>query len=59
MVEKSRAKTVFDNFNGGIQSAIPDDLLNMVLARYNDLTASCQPTTTAPAADTTAPATTN
>ena len=59
MVEKSRAKTVFDNFNGGIQSAIPDDLLNMVLARYNDLTASCQPTTTAPASDTTAPATTN
>ena len=59
MVEKSRAKTVFDNFNGGIRSAIPDDLLNMVLARYNDLTASCQPTTTAPASDTTAPATTN
>ena len=54
MVEASRAKTVFDNVNGGVESALPDDLLNMVMARYNDLTASCQPT--APA-DTTAPAT--
>ena len=59
MVDSARAKTIFDNFNGGVQAALPDDLLSMVTARYNDLTASCQPTTTAPAADTTAPAATN
>ncbi len=64
MVEKSRSKTVFETFNGGVEGAVPDNLLNMVMARYNDLTASCQPTTATPAADTTgtdatAPATTN
>lgn len=57
MVEASRAKTVFDNVNGGVESALPDDLLNTVMARYSDLTASCQPTAPTPAADTTAPAT--
>ena len=55
MVETSRAKSVFDQFDGGIQSAIPDDLLNTLMARYNDLTATCQPPAT-PAADAIAPA---
>ena len=55
MVETSRAKSVFDQFDGGIQSAIPDDLLNTLMARYNDLTATCQPPAT-PAAEAIAPA---
>ena len=55
MVETSRAKSVFDQFDGGIQSAIPDDLLNTLMARYNDLTATCHPPAT-PAADAIAPA---
>lgn len=55
MVETSRAKSVFDQFDGGIQSAIPDDLFNTLMARYNDLTATCQPPAT-PAADGIAPA---
>lgn len=59
MVDNSRAKTVFDNFNGGIQAALPDDLLAMITLRYNDLTASCRPTTATPAADTTTPSITN
>lgn len=52
MVDGSRSAKVYANFNGGLQGAIPDDLLNMVLSRYNDLTASCQP----PASDAVAPA---
>lgn len=59
MVDNSRAKTVFDNFNGGIQAALPDDLLAMITLRYNDLTASCRPTTATPAADTATPSITN
>jgi membrane protein required for colicin V production len=59
MVDNSRAKTVFDNFNGGIQAALPDDLLAMITMRYNDLTASCRPTTATPAADTATPSITN
>ena len=56
MVENSRAKSVFDTFDGGIEGALPDNLLNIVMARYNDLTSSCQGTTPTPAADATAPA---
>ncbi|MFM2349713.1 MAG: hypothetical protein RIR04_679 [Pseudomonadota bacterium] len=59
MVDNSRAKTVFDNFNGGIQAALPDDLLAMITMRYNDLTASCRPTTAPPAAETATPSITN
>jgi hypothetical protein len=51
MVENARAKTVFDKFDGGIQGALPDNLLNMVMARYTDLTAVCQGSTPTPAAD--------
>lgn len=58
MVENSRAKKVFDNFNGGIQAALPDNLLNMVLARYNDLTASCQGAATTTSPDASSAATT-
>ena len=42
MVEDSRAKTVFDKFEGGVESALPDNLLNLIMARYNDLTSTCQ-----------------
>ncbi len=56
MVENSRAKSVFDTFDGGIEGALPDNLLNIVMARYNDLTSSCQGTTPTPAADATATA---
>ena len=57
MVEQSRSAKVYADFNGGVQSAVPDDLLNTVMARYNELTASCQPTVLAPAAEPTDPAT--
>ena len=51
MVENARAKTVFDKFDGGIEGALPDNLLNMVMARYTDLTAVCQGSTRTTAAD--------
>lgn len=51
MVESSRAKTVFDKFDGGIEAALPDNLLNMLTAHYNDLTASCKAPKVTPAPD--------
>ena len=60
MVDQSRSAKVYASFKVGIQSAMPDNLLTMIVDRYNSLTAICVPAAgaTAPAADgTTAPAT--
>lgn len=51
MVDQSRSAKIYSNFNGGLQDALPDNLLNLIVSRYNGLTASCQGTSPAPAAD--------
>jgi membrane protein required for colicin V production len=51
MVDKSRAAKVYASFRDGIQSAVPDNVLTLVVDRYNTLTAVCAPVGgTAPAA---------
>jgi len=57
MVENARSKTVFDKFDGGIEGALPDHLLTMVMSRYNDLTSTCQGSAPTPAVDATGAAT--
>lgn len=65
MVDQSRSAKVYASFKGGIQSAMPDNFLTMIVDHYNSLTAICAPATgtvvpaTAPATGTTAPATGN
>lgn len=63
MVEQSRSAKVYASFKGGIQGAMPDNLLNRIVDGYNGLTASCPAVKgAAPAADaatTPAPATGN
>lgn len=68
MVDKSRSAKVYTGFKGGIEGAMPTNLLTQIVARYNGLTAICvpaagaAPAATAPAATapvTTAPATGN
>ena len=59
MVDKSRSAKVYAGFKGGIQGAMPDNVLNQIVERYNGLTAICAKggsAATAPATDTTAPA---
>lgn len=59
MVDNSRAAKIFASFQTDINSAVPSNAPNWIVARYNDLTATCVKTaTTAPAAPaaTTAPA---
>lgn len=41
MVDQSRAAKVYASFKDGIQSAMPDNVLNLVVDRYNTLTATC------------------
>jgi membrane protein required for colicin V production len=61
MVDKSRAAKVYASFKGGVEGAMPDNLLNQIVERYNGLTAICAPAgaATAPATGTTAPTTGN
>ena len=65
MVDQSRSAKVYASFKGGIQSAMPDNFLTMIVDHYNSLTAICAPAAssvvpaTAPATGTTAPATGN
>ena len=58
MVDASRSAKVYAGFKGGIQSAMPDNFLTMIVDRYNTLTAICVPAagTTAPAPAAIAPA---
>jgi membrane protein required for colicin V production len=49
MVDKSRSAKVYADFKGGIQSALPDNLLNLIVDRYNGLTAICATGKAAPA----------
>ena len=53
MVDQSRSAKVYAGFKGGIQGAMPENLLTMIVAHYNSLTAICATAavTTAPAAD--------
>ncbi|MGV8986661.1 MAG: CvpA family protein [Cypionkella sp.] len=59
MVDQSRSAKVYADFKGGIQSAMPDNVLTMIVDRYNTLTAICAPVggattdTTLPAPDAT------
>lgn len=48
MVDKSRAAKVYASFKDGIQSAMPDNVLTMVVDRYNTLTAVCPTTSGTP-----------
>ena len=48
MVDQSRSAKVYASFKGGIQGAMPDNLLTMIVNHYNTLTAIC-PTAAAPA----------
>ena len=53
MVDQSRSAKVYADFKGGIQAALPDNLLNMIVERYKGLTAVCAGKT-APTPDATA-----
>lgn len=60
MVDNSRSAKIFASFQGDIDAAVPTDAPNWIVARYNDLTATCARTTEVPAevpAITPAPAT--
>lgn len=52
MVDQSRAAHVYAGFKGGISAAMPDNLLNLIVERYNGLTAICTPTGATPAVTT-------
>lgn len=61
MVDNSRSAKIFASFQGDIDAAVPTDAPNWIVARYNDLTATCTagapvPAEAAPAAPATAPA---
>ena len=55
MVDNSRSAKVFASFQDKINAAVPENLPNWIVGRYNQLTATCAATTTTPA--TTTPAT--
>ena len=59
MVDNSRSAKIFASFQGDINSAVPTDAPNWVVARYNELTATCarETTVTPQIAPTTAPET--
>ena len=46
MVDDSRSAKIFASFQGEIDQAVPNDAPNWIVARYNDLTASCGVNTT-------------
>jgi len=55
MVDNSRSAKIFASFQGNINAAVPTDAPNWVVARYNELTATCAagtPITPAPASAT-------
>lgn len=41
MVDESRSARIFASFQGDIDAAVPSDAPNWIVARYNDLTATC------------------
>ena len=47
MVDNSRSAKIFASFQGDINAAVPTDAPNWVVARYNELTATCARETTA------------
>lgn len=49
MVDNSRSAKIFASFQGNIDAAVPTDAPNWIVARYNDLTATCARTTEVPA----------
>ena len=55
-VDLSRSAKVYAGFKGGIEGAMPDNLLKMIVDHYNGLTSICVPNgaATVPAADTAA-----
>lgn len=59
MVDQSRAAKVYAGFKGGLESAMPDNLLNLIVDRYNGLIAVCTPPGSATAPVTTAPVSSN
>lgn len=52
MVDDSRAAKVFSQFQTKINGSIPEDAPGWIVARYSDLTNSCQSPTQTPAAET-------
>ena len=45
MVDNSRSAKIFASFQGDINAAVPSDAPNWVVARYNELTATCAAST--------------
>lgn len=41
MVDDSRSAKIFASFQGNLDAAVPSDAPNWIVARYNDLTATC------------------
>lgn len=41
MVDESRSAKIFASFQGDINAAVPSDAPNWIVARYNELTATC------------------
>lgn len=46
MVDNSRSAKIFASFQGDIDAAVPNDAPSWIVARYNDLTATCAGTPT-------------
>jgi len=42
MVENSRSAAVFSQLSGNLNNAVPTDAPNWLVARYEQLTASCR-----------------
>lgn len=43
MIDESRSAKVFASFQTSLDDAVPEDAPNWIVARYNDLTATCAP----------------
>jgi membrane protein required for colicin V production len=50
MVDDSRSAKIFASFQGDLDSAVPTDAPNWIVARYNELTATCAAPAQSPAA---------
>ena len=50
MVDNSRSAKIFASFQGDLDSAVPTDAPNWIVARYNELTATCAAPAQSPAA---------
>lgn len=51
MIDNSRTAKVFSNFQDSINGSIPTDAPGWIVGRYNDLTAVCTPTASAPTSE--------